>query len=151
MTGAVRIRCAESRDFEAVTALLEELGRPRVGESERAPCRAVYEAQLGDPDAAHLVAVDEQGGVVGFCSLHFRTRLNQVSSEAWMPDLIVTERARRAGAGSAMLAEADRLAAERGCHYLTLESGLQREDAHRLYRRFFGRDEGGYTFHKRPG
>lgn len=147
----MRVRQAEPRDFDAVTALLEELGRPRVGDSERQACRDVYEAQLADPGAAHLVAEGDGDALVGFCSLHFRTRLNHASAEAWVPDLIVTEGARRAGAGWGLLAEVDRLAAGRGCHYLTLESGLEREDAHRLYRRFFGRDEGGYTFHKRPG
>ena len=138
----MRIRAARRDDFEAVTGLLEELGRPRVlGESREDECRAVYDEQIVDPDTHHIVAEDDTG-VVAFCSLHFRPRLNHPSQEAWIPDLIVTERARRAGIGQALLDEAERRARERGCHFLALESGYQRAEAHHLYRMSRMRDVG---------
>ena len=62
---------------------------------------------MADGDAAHLVAEDD-GEVIGFCSLHFRERLNYPTPEAWVPDLIVSERARRRGAARALLEEAER-------------------------------------------
>lgn len=129
----MKIRPAGDDDFEKVTALLTELGRPRVGEGEEDAARGVYQRQLADPTAAHLVAEEEAGRIVGFLSLHFRERLNRDSDEAWVPDLIVTEPARRRGAARALLAEAERLARERGCWGLTLESGHQRAEAHSLY------------------
>jgi GNAT superfamily N-acetyltransferase len=127
----VSVRLAAAGDFEAVTALLVELGRPEIG-AEPAACRAVYERQLADPDACHLVA-EAGGAVVGVCTLHFRPRLNHPSPEAWVPDLVVAERARGGGIGGALLAEAERRALARGCHALTLESGNWRTDAHRFY------------------
>ena len=136
------IRAARRDDFEAVTRLLEELGRPVVGAAEAPDCRALYEDQVVDPNTHHLVAETPDGEVVAFCSLHFRTRLNWPSPEAWVPDLIVTERARRAGLGQALLDEAQRRARERGCHGLTLESGYRRAEAHHMYQRFGMRDTG---------
>ena len=133
---AVIVRAARSHDFDAVTRLLEELGRPEVTEETRDACRAVFEAQVLDPEAAHLVAEADDGAVVGFCSLHFRPRLNHLTPQAWVPDLIVAPTARRAGVGLALLEEAERQARGRGCHDLTLESAHFRTDAHRLYTRF---------------
>jgi ribosomal protein S18 acetylase RimI-like enzyme len=138
----MNIRAARRDDFEAVVRLLEELGRPVVGAGEAPDARAVYDEQVVDPNAHHMVAEGEGGELVAFCSMHFRTRLNWPSPEAWMPDLIVTETARRAGIARALLDEAQRRARERGCHSLTLESGYRRAEAHHLYRQFGMRDSG---------
>ncbi len=126
------VRLAASGDFEAVTALLEGLGRARVTDATRGTVRGLFEGHLAGPDASHLVAEDEHG-VIAFCSLHFRERLNYPTPDAWIPDLIVTERARRRGAARALLEEAEERALERGCWALTLESGYRRTEAHRLY------------------
>jgi len=144
----VNVRAAEKDDFEAVTALLELLGRARVTEATRDECRTLFERQLADPDADHLLAEDGAAGAVGFCSLHYRRRLNFATPEAWVPDLIVAEEARGRGAGLALLEEAERRARSRACHRLTLESGPEREAAHRLYLRF-GMEEAGKFFQKR--
>jgi GNAT superfamily N-acetyltransferase len=136
------IRAARGDDFEAVTALLEALGRARVTQATRDDARAVFRQQILDPDAHHMVAEDERGEVVAFCSMHFRTRLNHPTEEAWIPDLFVAEDARRRGIARALLAEAERRALERGCWHVTLESGHQRAEAHQLYRSCRMRDVG---------
>ncbi len=128
----MRVRPAEAGDFERVTALLEELGRARVTDETSDAVRALYDRHLQDDAAAHLVAEDDDG-VIAFCSLHFRDRLNHPTPDAWIPDLIVTESARRRGAARSLLEEAERIARERGCWQLTLESGYARRLAHRLY------------------
>ena len=136
------IRAARGDDFEDVTRLLEELGRPRVPPSVRDECFAVFESQVIDPDSHHIVCEDDSGHVVGFCSIHFRTRLNHTTFEAWVPDLIVTESARMRGIGRALLEEVERRARERDCHALVLESAYRRAEAHHLYREFQMRDLG---------
>jgi GNAT superfamily N-acetyltransferase len=133
------VRLAGPSDFDAVTALLEELGRPVV--TDREACLQVYARDLEDPEAAHLVAEDHEGAIVGFCSLHFRPRLNHTSPEAWVPDLIVTEAARSKQVGRALLSEAVKRAGERGCHHFALESAHWRKDAHRFYLDFGLNDE----------
>jgi GNAT superfamily N-acetyltransferase len=139
------VRPALAGDFDQVVALLEELGRPKVDDPDGA--RAVWDSQLSDPEAAHLVAEDEAGAVVGFCSLHFRSRLNHLTPEAWIPDLIVAEARRSQGVGHALLAEAERLSRERGCHELSLESAHFRKRAHAFYEAF-GMEQPAITFGK---
>jgi GNAT superfamily N-acetyltransferase len=136
------IRAARGDDFEAVTRLLEALGRAQVTDATRDQVRAVFREQVVDSAAHHMVAEDASGEIVAFCSLHFRRRLNHAAEEAWIPDLFVAERARRGGIGVALLEEAERRANARGCGQLTLESGHQRAEAHHLYRSFRMRDAG---------
>jgi GNAT superfamily N-acetyltransferase len=138
----VKVRAASRADFEAVTELLELLGRPKVTDATREDCRAVFEEQVVNPNAHHIVAEEDDGTVVGFCSLHFRDRLNHPTDEAWVPDLVVAEAARRRGIAARILEEVERRARARGCHGITLESGYQRAEAHHLYRTFHMRDVG---------
>ena len=128
----VTVRLARLDDFAAVTALLEELGRPEVGPGHESRARAIFERHLGREDTASLVA--EAGGlIVGFMSLEFRDRLNRLTPQGWIPDLIVTEPARGMGAGKALLERGVELCRERGCCQVTLESGYERNVAHQLY------------------
>jgi ribosomal protein S18 acetylase RimI-like enzyme len=126
------VRTAQETDFARVTELLEALGRARVTHDSYAQAREVFLNQLDDPNTAHLVAID--GGVVaGFCSLHFRSRLNHTTPQAWIPDLFVDPATRGRGAAKTLLIEAERLSRERGCYELALESGYERSEAHLLY------------------
>jgi GNAT superfamily N-acetyltransferase len=127
------VRPAEPRDFEAVTALLEDLGRPQVlGTPHEEERRHLYLAWLDREDLdAHVAELD--GEVVGFVDLHFVPRLNFEAPQAWVPDLIVREDARSRGAGAALLAKAEELARERGAFALTLESANWRTRAHAFY------------------
>ena len=146
----MKVRSAEPRDFDAITVLLEKLGRNVVTDQTRDRCREIYAAQLSDPAADHLVAENDDGEVVGFCSLHFRKRLNYTTPEAWVPDLIVSEGLRRTGIGKALLEHAERRAIERSCWGLSLESAYHRVEAHRFYGAFGMRDAG-KSFHKLLG
>ena len=139
----MNVRPARAGDFETVASLLAELGRARVTDETREACRAIFEKHVANGEAAHLVAEDD-GELIGFCSLHFRERLNFPTPDAWVPDLIVTERARRRGAGRILLEEVERRARARGCWALTLESGYERSEAHQLYEAFGLTDLGKY-------
>jgi GNAT superfamily N-acetyltransferase len=138
----MNVRSAEPRDFDSVTRLLEELGRATVTDETRDRCREIYAAQVSDPTADHLVAENEDGEIVGFCSLHFRNRLNHATPQAWVPDLIITDSLRRTGIGQALLDHAEQRAIERGCWEITLESAHHRREAHRFYASFGMRDAG---------
>ena len=129
-------RPATPSDFERVAALLEVLGRPVVTPATEEACRRVFADQVASDSACPLVVEDGSGYVIGCCSLHFRPRLNRPSPDAWIPDLVVDPAARRQGAGRALLEAAERIARERGCWQLTLESGYQRTEAHAMYEGF---------------
>jgi GNAT superfamily N-acetyltransferase len=138
----ISVRAATPKDWPAVAALLAELGRPpALGTDEEADLREVFERYLERHDAAAMVA--EAGGeVVGFCDLEFRVRLNFAAPQGWIPDLVVSERSRSRGVGSALLARAEELAQERGCWGLSLESATWRERAHAFYLREGWTDSG---------
>lgn len=143
----MQVRPVTDMDFKAVCGLLAELGRPAVTGATDDACRTGFTADLEDDGADHLIAVDDRGAPVGFLSLHYRRRLNHATPEAWVPDLIVNERARGTGVGRALLAEAERRARERGCHRLALESGYSRQRAHGVYLAA-GMTDGGKFFTK---
>ena len=138
----MNVRSAEPRDFDAVTLLLEELGRATVTDETRDRCREIYAAQVSDPGCDHLVVENDEGEIVGFCSLHFRNRLNHSTPQAWVPDLIVSDPLRGSGIGKALLEHAESRAIERGCWEITLESAHHRREAHRFYAGFGMRDAG---------
>jgi GNAT superfamily N-acetyltransferase len=142
------LRQARGDDFEAVAALLEELGRDPVTDEVRADWQAVFRQQVVDPSSHHMVVVGAEGQVVAFCALQFRHRLNLVAEEAWIADLCVDETARTDGVAAALLEEAERKAIARGCSRLATESAHQHAEAHEDMRRFKMRDSGRH-FQKR--
>jgi GNAT superfamily N-acetyltransferase len=131
----IHVRTATREDWPAVASLLAELGRPDVrGTPDEDKARLLFLAYLERPDAVALVAED-QGRVIGFCDMEFRSWLNFTRPEAWIPDLIVTDGARSRGAGHALLARAEELARERNCRGMSLESANWRTRAHAFYAR----------------
>ena len=131
----MEIREAQPDDWPAVASLLAELGRPDVlGGPDADRHREAFEAYLERPDTVALVAEDERA-VVGFVDIDYRFRLNFAKPQAWIPDLIVTKRARSRGVGAALLAAAEERARTRDCFSLTLESATWRERAHAFYER----------------
>ncbi len=125
------VRRAETRDADAVLALLEGLGRPEVAEDASGQ-RAVFVDHLGYDDATVFVA-EQDGVVAGVASLWLRPRLNWVTLEAWVPDLFVDPAYRRLGLGRALLEACAAEARRKGCHRLSLDSGHERAEAHLLY------------------
>lgn len=129
----VHIRGASPLDWPAVAALLAELGRPDLrGTQEEAEGRRMYERYLERADAVALVA-DNDGDVVGFLDMEFRTWLNFAAPQAWTPDLVIADGARGKGIGGALLARAEEIARARGCWSMALESATWRERAHTFY------------------
>jgi GNAT superfamily N-acetyltransferase len=124
------VRRAETRDADAVLALLEGLGRPEVAEDASGQ-RAVFVDHLGYDDATVFVA-EQDGVVAGVASLWLWPRLNWVTLEAWVPDLFVNPAYRRLGLGRALLEACAGEARRKGCHRLSLDSGHQRAEAHLL-------------------
>lgn len=143
MAPELEIRRIDAGDFEAVASLLIELGRPAADDATRHAVRLVFDRHVRSETTSSLLAV-RGGRAVGVLVLEFRERLNWPTLEAWVPDLVVTESEHGRGVGPALLRRAIELAGERGCHRLTLESGYQRQRAHRFYGREGMIDAGKY-------
>ena len=119
-------------DFEAVTRLLAELGRPAPAEERTPALRRTYTQHVGRSETASLLA-ELDGAAVGFISLEFRQPFFTVAPQAWIPDLIVTEQARGRRIGAALLDAAFAESIRRDAYAAALESGHHRAVAHRLY------------------
>ncbi|HUH17140.1 MAG TPA: GNAT family N-acetyltransferase [Methylomirabilota bacterium] len=128
----LEIRPATEDDFEAATRLLAELGRPTPTEEKLPALRRTYAQHVRRDDTGSLIALLD-GSPVGFISLEFRQPFFTAAPQAWIPDLIVAEAARGRDIGAALLDAALAEAGRRGAYAAVLESGHQREVAHRLY------------------
>lgn len=122
----------EDADFEAVTRLLAELGRPAPAEERMPAVRRTFAQHVRRDDAASLLALLD-GAPVGFISLEFRQPFFTGAPQAWIPDLIVTDAARGKKVGAALLDAAFAEAMRRQAYAAALESGHHRAVAHRLY------------------
>jgi N-acetylglutamate synthase-like GNAT family acetyltransferase len=139
----MRIRAARRDDFEPVAALLASAGRPALSAASEADVRAVFDEQVVHPDAHHFLAEDD-AGLVGFCALHFRTRLGWPTPEAWIADFVVADIARHIETARAMLDEAQRRARDRDSHALVVDSAYREAEHHDLFRELHMRDVGKY-------
>jgi ribosomal protein S18 acetylase RimI-like enzyme len=69
----------------------------------------------------------------GICQLRYRFSVWTASEDCWLEDLYVREEARGAGLGRAMVQEACRRAAERGCERIELDVSEANTSALALY------------------
>ena len=67
------------------------------------------------------------------CTLVLRAPFYMPAAQAWIPELVVAERARGAHIGALLLDDALRTAIEHSAYACVLESGPQRQVAHQLY------------------
>lgn len=119
-------------DFDAVTRLLAELGRPAPAEERLPAVRRTYSQHVARADTGTRLATLD-GVPVGAVSLELRQPFFTAAPQAWIPDLIVTESARGRGIGAALLDAAFAESQRRGAYAVALESGKARLAAHRLY------------------
>lgn len=133
-TNGVEIRSIadDDADFDATTRLLAELGRPTPSEERLPALRRTYRQHVDSADTGSMLATLD-GAPVGFISLEFRHPFFTIAPQAWIPDLVVTEAARGRDIGAVLLDAAFAEAIRRGAYAAALESGHQRQVAHRLY------------------
>jgi GNAT superfamily N-acetyltransferase len=91
-------------------------------------------ALIGAPDGEVFVA-DDDGEIVGICTVTLDIESVRFGQRAWVEDLAVHPDHRSAGHGKALLDAAKDWGRERGASHLELDSGEARTDAHRFYDR----------------
>ncbi|MGZ8631230.1 MAG: N-acetyltransferase family protein [Actinomycetota bacterium] len=132
---AVAVRMASPDDWPAVAGLLVELGRGVASGTADDPTHrqsfAGHLRQLG-----HVTLVAElDGELVGVIDMEYHQRLGDHRPQARVNDVVVTERARGAGVGTALLRRAEGLARKRGCFRMALVTASWREASIAFYRR----------------
>ncbi len=132
----VSIRLAQPGDWPAVAGLLVELGRGvAAGTADDPTHRMAFAGHIRQIEHVTLVATDPDGEVLGVIDTEYHQRLGDHRPQARVNDLVVTERARGAGVGRALVRRAEELARKRGCFRMALVTAAWREDTIAFYAR----------------
>lgn len=135
MTPAVWV--AGLGDAPRVAGLMGEfrdwMGRDRPSDAD---LRASVERLLADPDSEYLLASSSGAGQPGgVCQLRYRYGVWHSADDCWLEDLFVSERARGAGLGAALVGAAIDRARARGCRRVELDADSDNDAAVALYER----------------
>lgn len=144
----MRIRSMRAGDAGEIAALCEQLGYPST------PAQVAHRFGLlaERPESAVFVAEDEDEAaderIAGF--VHVQGRLAVESDpRAEIAGLVVDAVRRGEGVGRALMAAAERWAADRGYDEVTLRSNVARERAHRFYQSLgYTITKSSHVFHK---
>lgn len=127
---SLTIRPAASEDAATLGRLLEQLGYPT--NATQIPERV--EKLQARPGTAVLVAENEHGELVGVVTVHLFPTLHADEPAAWLTAVVVEEKARGQGVGSALVARAEEWSVEHGATRISLTSALHRARAHEFYK-----------------
>jgi GNAT superfamily N-acetyltransferase len=129
------VRHAQPDDWPAVAELLTELGRGVArGTAHDTTHRLQFAGHIRQIEHITLVA-ESAGDVLGVIDMEYHQRLGDHRPQARVNDLVVTERARGGGIGTALLSRAEELARKRGCFRMALVTALWRDRSIAFYER----------------
>jgi GNAT superfamily N-acetyltransferase len=129
------IRRARPEDAAVIAVLATQLGYPSTLEETEGRLRDV----LAQPESEVLVAMDEDGTVIGYGHVFGAHRVDS-DPFAEIGALVVDETRRRRGTGAALVKAMEAWAIEHGYRELRVRSNVVRERAHAFYDRMgFGR------------
>lgn len=131
----VAVRTSSEKDVPVLLGLLYDLGRPKPQkDSDVEMFRKLVTKYVRDSDKTILVAEIDNMQIVGMVSVMFLPRLNQLTLEMYIPELVVFEKYQNHGIGKKLINSCITLAKEKNCHRIRLESGNQRKNAHEFYK-----------------
>ena len=131
----ITIRESTYDDIPSLLELLDELGRPKPQtDNELEKFTALLKNYMQEDDKKILVAQIDNSKIIGMISMVFLSRLNQNTSEMYVPELIVLQNYRSKGIGKKLINFSIELGKEKKCHRIRLESGNQRIESHKFYK-----------------
>jgi GNAT superfamily N-acetyltransferase len=133
----VQIRAARSEDIATLVGCYDWLfappgSQPPMWDPQKAASRL---ADAIDSTGAEVLVADDDGAIMGFCTVYYDIDSVRFGRRAWVEDLAVDDRRRSQGIGKALLDAAKDWARRRGASHLELDSAETRADAHRFYDR----------------
>ena len=131
----ITIREPTYDDIPSLLELLDELGRPKPQtDNELEKFTKLLKNYMQEDDKKILVAQIDNSKIIGMISMVFLSRLNQNTSEMYVPELIVSQNYHSKGIGKKLLNFSIKLGKEKKCHRIRLESGNQRIESHKFYK-----------------
>jgi GNAT superfamily N-acetyltransferase len=131
----ITIRESTYDDIPSLLELLDELGRPKPQkDNELEKFTALLKNYMQEDDKKILVAQIDNSKIIGMISMVFLSRLNQNTSEMYVPELIVSQNYHSKGIGKKLINFSIKLGKEKKCHRIRLESGNQRIESHKFYK-----------------
>ncbi len=131
----ITIRESTYDDIPSLLELLDELGRPKPQtDNELEKFTKLLKNYMQEDDKKILVAQIDNSNIIGMISMVFLSRLNQNTSEMYVPELIVSQNYHSKGIGKKLLNFSIKLGKEKKCHRIRLESGNQRIESHKFYK-----------------
>ena len=131
----ITIRESTYDDMPSLLELLYELGRPKPQtDNELEKFTALLKNYMQEDDKKILVAQIDNSKIIGMISMVFLSRLNQNTSEMYVPELIVSQNYHSKGIGKKLINFSIELGKEKKCHRIRLESGNQRIESHKFYK-----------------
>jgi ribosomal protein S18 acetylase RimI-like enzyme len=127
------LRDAQPKDAEAIAALIASLGYEATAADVRRRAAALAKA-------GQQILVGEKGEVVGVLTTSMMIVLHRPKPVGRISMLVVAEAARGAGIGAALVAEAEKRLAAKGCGLVEVTSNRKRLRAHAFYEKLgYGR------------
>ena len=131
----VKIRSAKPNDIPIILGLLYELGRPKPKkDSDVDTFTKLVKKYLKDSDKEILIAEHNDVEIIGMASIVFLSRLNHADNEMYIPELVVFENYQNKGIGKKLIESCIKLAKEKKCHRIRVESGNARKESHIFYK-----------------
>ncbi len=131
----ITIRESTYDDIPSLLELLDELGRPKPQkDNDLENFTALLKNYMQEDDKKILVAEIDNSKIIGMISMVFLSRLNQNTSEMYVPELIVSQNYHSKGIGKKLINFSIELGKEKKCHRIRLESGNQRIESHKFYK-----------------
>lgn len=127
------IRNAVAQDFDLAFGYIEKLWT--YNDYDKELIAGVYNDILkNDNDFAFFLFDDDKP--VGFCHGTFFNTFWLSGQTCYVSSIITSQEVRRKGYGHKLMDHARKLAEERGCQAIVLDSGLPRIDAHLFYEKY---------------
>lgn len=121
------IRPAAAVDADAIAALFTDEGYPA------GPSDIVERLERFASPHSRVLVAEHEGALLGFIALHALPRFEHDDRIVRILALVVDAGARDRGVGRALMAEAERVAADLGAAFVEVTAGHHRPDARRLY------------------
>ena len=138
------IREAIKQDISDILLLLYDLGRPKPCDSDVDTFEKLVTQYITDSDKQILVATDESK-ILGMLSMIFLPRLNRVTHEMYVPELVVLKKYQNQGMGKKLLYHCINISKEKKFHRIRLESGNIRQESHQFYKHL-GFEQSAFSF-----